>query len=164
MAAIVGFAAICFLPRLQLMTHHCESIDARTIAEMADDLDGIHRYVPTDTDAGEVEFEFNVGRESDDSIFVIMSNKVQTAVYHGPFRKKLRIPFDDVLAADGGDDLLEFRLLLPSEKLSCHWLSDNGENYWRPGARILVDVLPHFTMGDRQMGEGTPWNYEVKFR
>lgn len=139
----------------------CQKLDASQFEAARTEFGQVHRYVPGGKGRAFVRFEFSLKpAEVGESIFVILSSRTQTAVYHGPYQSQVSVEIDDNLSADEGYDHLEFWLLRLEEKQSCMWVNEQGAPYWNPGALVTIEFLPEPTVDD----EGLRKRFNVTIR
>lgn len=118
-------------------------------------------YVPRKTERSSVQFQFNLNpAEIGDSLFMIVSHRMNQVVYRGAYRSSITVEIDDRLSADKYYDGLEFWLLQLERKQRCIWINERGEQYWRPGAQISIDFLDQPVLDEN----GLPRRFDVKIR
>jgi hypothetical protein len=139
----------------------CNKLEQKQVGEERARLEAKPLYAPAGSGRSTVEFSFNLKPpETGDSLFVILSGRLQKAVYRGPYQTTINVEFDSVLAGDGHYDGLEFWLLLPKEQKLCIWVNERGEPYWRPGAHIAIGLLEKQTVD----ADGLPKRFDVTIR
>ncbi len=120
----------------------CQKLTPKELEESLAQVDQLHRYVLSDTGRSSVRFQFNLSpMVVGESIFVIYSNKTQTAVYFGPYQPELDVEIDDNPTSDKGYEHIEFWLLQLEKMQGCKWANERDEPYWQPGARIDIEIL-----------------------
>lgn len=124
----------------------CRALDRKQVDEERMRMEAKPLYVAGEKGRSVVEFRFNLKpSEVGDALFVILSGRVQKAVYRGPYRPEIKIEIDDAMTRDKYYDALEFHLLRPEQGQFCIWLNERGEPYWRPGANVDIDFLEEQT-------------------
>ena len=139
----------------------CVKLEEKQVDEERTRLQAKSIYVATGNEPLRVHFGFNL-KASDlgESLFVILSGRLQKAVYRGPYKARISLAFDAALVADEQYDNLEFRLLNTQQRQLCVWVNERGERYWRPEAHVTIEFLNTQTVDEN----GLPKRFDVAIR
>jgi hypothetical protein len=139
----------------------CEPADARTLAAQIESANSGRTYAAGPETTGTAYFTIALPRPvSAAALFLIRSNRTDDWLYRGPFLPEVAVPFDRRLSADNGSDTLSLHLLDTRAGLTCSWLNERSERYWRDGARIAIRLLEEGDFGPDQLFR----QFEVTFR
>ena len=98
-----------------------------------------------DKSQGIVHFELDIPdllpQIEAETMMFIQSEKIQSMIFVGPFRKNFSVEVDERLTTNGPGDGIQFRLLRFKQNQICVQAQQTGEPYWQPGATVKVKFL-----------------------
>ncbi len=78
---------------------------------------------------------------SKDTVLVIQSNKVNGAVFHGPFKSLIELKISKLLRENETFDNLTFFLMSKKDLVSCRWMNEEGFDYWNAPQKLQIKFL-----------------------
>ncbi len=143
---VLALSPCCARNNKEVRPVKCERLQEGKFDAVRASLEAIPRFVPVEARRAHVRFDFSLDPEAvGHSLFVIYSHQARAALYRGPYRPTVNVEIDDRFAADDYYDEVDFRLLLLDERGYRGWTNEQGQPYFRPGARIAVTLLEETT-------------------
>ena len=148
--AVVLLSAICANPIwaeskgrfMKSLLAKCEVLDKTSLDEERSWLEKLPVYQAQTDNGDKAIFHFNIyGEGMENSLFIVFSNRLDTAIYKGPYRKELELLMDERLMAYEGYDSIAFRLLFFDTGKFCSWVNERGHPYWQPGVQIRIEFF-----------------------
>jgi hypothetical protein len=76
-----------------------------------------------------------------ETLMVVHSGRLDTAVYAGPYTEQFSVVADESLTRDHGADTLRFEYYRKALGQICFWEQDRVEPYWQPDSTVKVRFL-----------------------
>lgn len=155
---VVGLSALLAASRVspqEVATMRCKEVPTSAISERIAEYAAKLRYMPSPGRGSSVRLRFDLDPGwVGDGTFVVISNRIDRTLYVGPYVTEITLGIGPELAADGGYDNLEFRLLRSVPGLHCIWATDRGFPFWG-GARLLdIGLMAERTISDDGLIQG----------
>lgn len=134
---------------------NCTIVEPHQLDALRAELETVPLYEPGAEGRATVIMQLAPAQKIEgEALMVITSNRLNAAVYRGPYQPRLDLQMDAALADDEGYDNLEFQLLLPNENKVCRASNERGYPYWQPGKRITLRFLENAAYDEDELRMG----------